>query len=220
MSLPPPVEMADDRAMLTPPIDRWPAIARRPEATAWLNMQADLGLAPRTLDAYGRGLESLRALGFDLIMAPSLSVWFDDCRLLVTWNVVVVGRDRGAGEGVDNWEEAETQAGRRSVQAGWVGRDRKEITEPSPPAGGRPVAAAFVMGTRARGRILFEDLVAEFDALIADVDARAGDELADLRLVLPAEGTARVPAAVLALVHDASIRPAGRTSWSGVRSNA
>lgn len=49
--------------------------------------------------------------------------------------------------------------------------------------------------------MLFEDLVAEFDALIANVDARARDELADLRLVLAAEGTSCAPAAFLALVH-------------------
>jgi len=35
---------------------RWPVVARCPEALAWLRMQADLGLAPRTLEAYGRGL--------------------------------------------------------------------------------------------------------------------------------------------------------------------
>ncbi len=99
----------------------------------------------------------------------------------------------------------ESGCAHRSGQPSCSGPDRKEITKPSAPAGARPGATAFVMGTRARGRILFEDLVAEFDALIADVDAGTRDELAYLRLVLPAEGTARLPAAFLALVHDSSI---------------
>jgi site-specific recombinase XerD len=35
---------------------RWPMLARCPEALEWLRVQADLGLASRTLDAYSRGL--------------------------------------------------------------------------------------------------------------------------------------------------------------------
>ena len=103
----------------------------------------------------------------------------------------------------------------RSVQPGWVGPDRKEITEPSSPARSRPEGAAFVSATSARGRILFDDLVAELDAKIADVDARARDEPADLRLVLSAEGTTCVSAALLALVHIQSIWPSWRTSRWG-----
>src|SRR6266849_823137 len=38
----------------------------------------------------------------------------------------------------------------RSVQPGWVGPDRKEITEPSPPARARPEGAAFVSATSLR----------------------------------------------------------------------
>ncbi len=37
------------------------------------------------------------------------------------------------------------------------------------------------------GEFLFDDLVAEVDALVADVDARTGDQLLDLLLALPAE---------------------------------
>ena len=36
--------------------ERWPVLAAVPSAIAWLNMRADLGLADRTVDAYGRGL--------------------------------------------------------------------------------------------------------------------------------------------------------------------
>ncbi len=93
----------------------------------------------------------------------------------------------------------------RSVQPGWVGPDRKEITEPSPPARARPEGAAFVSASSPRGQIFFEELIAEFDTQIADVDARARDEPADLRLVLSAEGTTCVPAALLALVHNPSV---------------
>jgi len=35
---------------------RWPVLACCPEGLAWLRVQADLGLAPRTLEAYSRGL--------------------------------------------------------------------------------------------------------------------------------------------------------------------
>jgi integrase/recombinase XerD len=35
---------------------RWASLAHCPEARQWLRVQADLGLAPRTLDAYSRGL--------------------------------------------------------------------------------------------------------------------------------------------------------------------
>lgn len=36
--------------------ERWPIVAATPSAMAWLSMRADLGLAPRTIDAYARGL--------------------------------------------------------------------------------------------------------------------------------------------------------------------
>lgn len=37
-------------------VDRWPILARHGGAAEWLRMRADAGLAPRTIDAYGRGL--------------------------------------------------------------------------------------------------------------------------------------------------------------------
>lgn len=37
-------------------VRRWPALGHCPEALEWLRVQADLGLAPRTLEAYSRGL--------------------------------------------------------------------------------------------------------------------------------------------------------------------
>ncbi|MHB8588094.1 MAG: hypothetical protein ACYDA0_04470 [Candidatus Dormibacteraceae bacterium] len=42
--------------------DRWLLVAANPQATAWLKMQADLGLAPRTLDAYGRALDDFLSM--------------------------------------------------------------------------------------------------------------------------------------------------------------
>jgi len=48
---------AHDLAMPEPHVTRWPDIADHPQATAWLKIQSDLGLAPRTLDAYGRALD-------------------------------------------------------------------------------------------------------------------------------------------------------------------
>jgi hypothetical protein len=32
--------------------NRWPLVASCPEAIAWLGLQTDLGLAPRTIEAY------------------------------------------------------------------------------------------------------------------------------------------------------------------------
>ena len=48
--------------------------------------------------------------------------------------------------------------------------------------GDQPGLAALVGGGAG---VLFQDLLAEVDALVADVDARAGDQLADLVLALP-----------------------------------
>ena len=38
------------------PEHRWPVMANVPRAAAWLRIERDLGLAPRTVEAYGRGL--------------------------------------------------------------------------------------------------------------------------------------------------------------------
>jgi len=36
--------------------ERWPVLAEHPEALDWLRMQSDLGMSPRTIDAYGRAV--------------------------------------------------------------------------------------------------------------------------------------------------------------------
>ena len=46
------------------------------------------------------------------------------------------------------------------------------------------------------GELLLDDLVAQVDALVTDVDARAGDQLLDLLLALPAERALQQVAAV------------------------
>lgn len=51
--------MAVDSALLTA---RWSALASCPQAVAWLRIQADLGLAPRTIEAYARGLADYLAV--------------------------------------------------------------------------------------------------------------------------------------------------------------
>ena len=58
------------------------------------------------------------------------------------------------------------------------------------------------------GELLLDDLVAQVDALVADVDARAGDELLDLLLALPAERALQQVAAVSDACHEA-ILPVG-----------
>ena len=62
----------------------------------------------------------------------------------------------------------------------------------------RPRLAAL---GRRRPVVLLEDLLAEIDALVADVHARAGDELANLLLALATERTTRVAPAIVALGH-------------------
>lgn len=42
--------------MPTVVLEKWPVVGRCKHAAAWLRMWADLGRAPRTIDAYARGL--------------------------------------------------------------------------------------------------------------------------------------------------------------------
>jgi hypothetical protein len=51
---------------------------------------------------------------------------------------------------------------------------------------------ALELEARRRRQLLVDDLVTEIDALVADVDARAGDELLDLALRLPAEAAEKL----------------------------
>src|SRR6185503_2835517 len=54
---------------------------------------------------------------------------------------------------------------------------------------------------RRSGQLLVDDLVAEIDALVADVDPRACDELLDLSLTLAAEGAEQLLVAVTRARH-------------------
>src|SRR3954447_8581196 len=54
------------------------------------------------------------------------------------------------------------------------------------------------------GQLLFDDLVAQVDALVADVDAGACDEFLDLLLALPAEGALEQVATVTDACHSIS----------------
>ena len=53
--------------------DRWPVVARHGLAAEWLQIWADLGRAPRTIDAYARGLaeylESCERAGVEPVAA-------------------------------------------------------------------------------------------------------------------------------------------------------
>src|SRR5438045_9771591 len=64
--------------------------------------------------------------------------------------------------------------------------------------GNQPALGALLRGGLG---VLFQALLAEDDALIADVDTWTDDQLSHLGLILPAAGAARVPAAMHALVH-------------------
>src|SRR5690606_23566205 len=56
--------------------------------------------------------------------------------------------------------------------------------------------------------LLRDDVVAQLDALVADVDGGPGDQLADLALRLPAEGAGQVPVVVLAVPAHMRLRKA------------
>ena len=60
------------------------------------------------------------------------------------------------------------------------------------------------LGLAGLGEALFDDLVAELDALVADVDAGPGDELLDLLLALSAEGALEQVGALTDACHRAS----------------
>ena len=62
------------------------------------------------------------------------------------------------------------------------------------------------------GELLVDDLVAEIDALVADVDARPGDQLLDLPLGLPTEGAQQLLVGVRRSGHlsPRSLRTASR----------
>ena len=60
---------------------------------------------------------------------------------------------------------------------------------------------------RRGGELLVDDLVAEIDALVADVDARAGDQLLDLPLALAAEGAEELLVGVRRSRHASSVLP-------------
>jgi hypothetical protein len=50
-----PVEKSMPVEKLEPAL-RWPVLTAFPEAIPWLEIQSNLGLAPRTIEAYARGL--------------------------------------------------------------------------------------------------------------------------------------------------------------------
>jgi len=61
------------------------------------------------------------------------------------------------------------------------------------------------------GQLLLDDLVAQVDALVADVDTGTGDELLDLLLALATEGALQEVAALSDACHEA-ILPVGSCS--------
>src|SRR5690606_32504483 len=67
------------------------------------------------------------------------------------------------------------------------------------------------------GQLLLDDLVAQLDALVADVDARTRDELLDLLLRLAAEGTLQQVAAVADPCHRFSLGSAHRHHRPGCK---
>jgi len=58
--------------------DKWPVLGRHERAAEWLSIWADLGRAPRTIDAYARGLaeylEGCERNGVDPVAATRAQV--------------------------------------------------------------------------------------------------------------------------------------------------
>jgi integrase/recombinase XerD len=59
-------------------VEKWPVLGRHERAAEWLRIWADLGRAPRTVDAYARGLaeylESCERSGIDPVVATRAQV--------------------------------------------------------------------------------------------------------------------------------------------------
>src|SRR5262249_30214685 len=73
---------------------------------------------------------------------------------------------------------------------------------------------------RGSGELLVDDLVAEIDALVADVDAGSGDQLLDLALRLPAEAAEELLVAVARACHRSSAAGATPLPPSAARRGA
>ncbi len=67
----------------------------------------------------------------------------------------------------------------------------------------------------ALAELFLDDLVAEVDALVTDVDAGTGDELLDLLLALPAERALQQVASVTDTCHGRSSSGSDRPRWAG-----
>jgi hypothetical protein len=58
--------------------ERWPALRRQPIAASWLNLQVQLGLASRTINAYGRSLADYLTL---LLTRPNPNIRVMKCKV-------------------------------------------------------------------------------------------------------------------------------------------
>ena len=120
---------------------------------------------------------------------------------LVPWPtdalVVVVDRDRRARA----WRapgRRRTPRGRRRSRAAWADRSRRRRSSTRP--------------------ALFDDLVAQLDALVADVDAGAGDQLLHLLLALAAERALEQVGALTDACHIGPLLGCRRPRCRGSRS--
>jgi integrase/recombinase XerD len=56
-------------------VERWPVLAEQPDAVEWLRVQAELGMSPRTIEAYGRGLADYLAVCVREGIEPLTANW-------------------------------------------------------------------------------------------------------------------------------------------------
>jgi hypothetical protein len=84
--------------MVCIPWHRFPLVSHHPHVTAWLVMQANLGLAKNTLEAYARALEEYLQFSLHYTLSPSmrLLVHTSPC-MCTTWRTVAASAVRTVG---------------------------------------------------------------------------------------------------------------------------
>ena len=90
-------------------MEKWPVLGRHERAVVWLRVWADLGRAPRTMDAYARGLaeylEMCERVEVDPLQADRAHI-ASYVRELTSGRIAdanVVSIDSGAGLANDRW---------------------------------------------------------------------------------------------------------------------
>ena len=92
--------------------ERWPILATVPPALTWLGIRTDLGIAPRTLDAYARGLSEYLAFCAE-VGINSLSAGREQVARFVRH---LTERPQGARQGIAGTSRGEFAQDHRRLQ--------------------------------------------------------------------------------------------------------